>query len=131
MADKTTLLRAFNTHFFEFLADIITIFPENQDLKLANTSFETAKKANPTLIVKAWFSYVYTPYKDVIDVGNIDFFFEKDYGSDLSNVANANEIMKMIDKIRQPIKEMSGENRVHTTKYIQNLSQLSMLYSQA
>jgi hypothetical protein len=130
MADKTTLQRAFNTHFFEFLADIISIFPDNQDLKTANTSFETVKKANPTLIIKAWFSHVYSPYKDVIEAGNIEFFFDKDYGSDLSSVANANDIMKMIDKIRKPIKEMSDENRVHTTKYIQNLSQLSMLYSQ-
>jgi len=48
MADKSTLLRAFNTQFFDFLKDIMTIFPENQDIKLANTSFETNKKYNPT-----------------------------------------------------------------------------------
>jgi len=107
----------------------MSIFPENDDLKLAKTSFETAKKANPTLILKAWFNYVYTPYKDVIDAGNIDFFFEKDYGSDLSTLSNANEIMKMIDKIRQPIKEMSAENKAHTAKYVKNLSQISALYN--
>ena len=98
MSDKSTLLRAFNSQFFDFLKDIITIFPDNQDIKLANTSFETIKKANPTLILKAWYSYVYYPYRDVIDVGNIEFFFDKDYGSDLSIVPNASEIMKMIDK---------------------------------
>jgi len=129
MSDKTTLLRAFNNHFFDFLNDVMSIFPENDDLKLAKTSFETAKKANPTLILKAWFNYVYTPYKDVIDAGNIDFFFEKDYGSDLSTLSNANEIMKMIDKIRQPIKEMSAENKAHTAKYVKNLSQISALYN--
>ena len=131
MTDKTTLLRAFNTHFFEFVDDIINVFPDNADLKLAKTSFETIKRANPTLILKAWFNYVYTPYKDVIEAGNIDFFFDKDYGSDLAILSNAGEIMKMIDKIRQPIKDMSPENKAHTTKYIQNLSKLSMLYSQA
>jgi hypothetical protein len=130
MTDKTTLLRAFNTHFFEFVSDIVNVFPDNEDIKLAKTSFETIKRANPTLILKAWFSYVYTPYKDVIEAGNIDFFFDKDYGSDLSILSNAGEIMKMIDKIRQPIKDMSPENKAHTTKYIQNLSKLSMMYSQ-
>jgi len=129
MSDKSTLLRAFNSQFFDFLKDIITIFPDNQDIKLANTSFETIKKANPTLILKAWYSYVYYPYRDVIDVGNIEFFFDKDYGSDLSIVPNASEIMKMIDKIRQPIKELSDENKEHTKKYIQILSKLYMHYS--
>jgi hypothetical protein len=130
MSDKSTLLRAFNTQFFDFLKDIITIFPDNQDIKLANTSFETIKKANPTLILKAWYSYVYHPYRDVIDAGDIEFFFDKDYGSDLSIVPNASEIMKMIDKIRQPIKELSDENKEHTKKYIQILSKLSMHYSE-
>lgn len=128
MADKSTILRAFNTHFFEFLDDIIRIIPDNRDISVAKTSFETIKRANPTIILKVWYQYVYSPYKDVIEQGNISFFFEKDYGSDLANLNNAGEIMKTIDKIRQPIKEMSDENKAHSTKYIQNLSKLSMTY---
>jgi hypothetical protein len=125
MADKSTILRGFNTHFFDFLSDIISIIPNNHDILVAKTSFETIKRANPTIILKVWYQFVYTPYKGVIDQGNIDFFFEKDYGSDLATLNNADEIMKTIDKIRQPIKEMSDENK---TKYIQNLSKLSMTY---
>jgi hypothetical protein len=128
MADKSTILRAFNTHFFDFLDDIIRIIPDNRDISVAKTSFETIKRANPTIILKVWYQYVYSPYKDVIEQGNISFFFEKDYGTDLANLNNANEIMKTIDKIRQPIKEMSDENKAHSTKYIQNLSKLSMTY---
>jgi hypothetical protein len=128
MADKSTILRAFNTHFFEFLDDIIRIIPDNRDISVAKTSFETIKRANPTIILKVWHQFVYSPYKDVIEEGNISFFFEKDYGSDLANLNNAGEIMKTIDKIRQPIKEMSDENKAHSTKYIQNLSKLSMTY---
>ena len=129
MTDKTTILKAFNSHFFDFLADIISVFPDNQDLAVAKTSFETIKKANPTIILKAWKSYVYTPYKDVIDGGDITFFLEKDYSSDLSILANSGEIMKIIDKLRQPIKEMDDVNKEHSIKYIQNLSKLSMLYA--
>jgi hypothetical protein len=128
MADKSTILRAFNTHFFEFLDDIIRIIPDNRDISVAKTSFDTIKRANPTIILKVWHQFVYSPYKDVIEEGNISFFFEKDYGSDLANLNNAGEIMKTIDKIRQPIKEMSDENKAHSTKYIQNLSKLSMTY---
>lgn len=127
MTDKSTLMRAFNKHFFDFIDDIIGIFPENTDLASAKTSFETIKKANPSAISKAWFHFIYTPYKDVIDGGNITFFFEKDYSSDLANLSNSNEIMKIIDKIREPIRSMSDTNKEHSVKYIQNLSKLSVM----
>jgi hypothetical protein len=128
MTDKSTISRTFNTHFFEFLDDIISIFPENSEISTARSSFEMIKKANPSAIIKVWHSYVYSPYKEVINSGNIDFFFDKDYGSDLSNLSNSNEIMKIIDKIRGPIKSMGDANRAISAKYIQNLSKLSVLY---
>jgi hypothetical protein len=129
MTDKTAILRAFNTHLFNFLDDIIGIYPDNEELKYARTSFDTIKRANPTLIVKVWYTFIYTPYKPVIDAGNIEFFFEKDYGSDLLNVANSKEIMGIIDKIREPIRGMDAINRAHSAKYIKNLSQMSTMYN--
>ena len=130
MSNKTTFLRAFNIHFFEFLDDIIRIFPENVDIQASKSSFELIKRANPTAIVKAWTIYVYRQYKDVIDVGDIRFFFEKNYKDDLSTLANANEIMNIIDTLREPIRSMGIANQATTMQYIQNLSKLSELYSQ-
>ena len=129
MTDKTTILRAFNNHFFEFIDDILRIFPENTEVEFAKTSFQTIKQANPTVIIKSWFSLVYTPYSQVIDAGDITFFFEKDYSNDLSGVHNSQSILKMIDAFREPVKQMSDANRVHATKYIQNLSKLSKAYT--
>ena len=129
MTDKSSILRAFNTHFFDFIEDLHGIFPNNNDLVVAKTSFDTIKKANPTAIIKAWLKFVYHPYKDVIDNGDISFFFDKDYSDDLSTVTNANKILNIIDTLREPIKEMGDANKEHTTKYIQNLSKLSMLYN--
>ena len=131
MTDKSTVLRAFNKHFFEFIDDIITILPDEPEIVKAKVSFENIKKMNPTLICKTWFKVVYSPYKEVIDQGDISFFFEKDYASDLSNVPNAAEIMSIIDKIRMPIKSMDEVNRRHCTKYIQNLSKLSSVHNAA
>jgi hypothetical protein len=129
MTDKSSILRAFNTHFFDFIEDLLGIFPNNNDLVVAKTSFDTIKKANPTAIIKAWLKFVYHPYKDVIDNGDISFFFDKDYSDDLSTVSNANKILNIIDTLREPIKEMGDANKEHTTKYIQNLSKLSMMYN--
>jgi hypothetical protein len=129
MTDKSSILRAFNTHLFDFMDDLISIFPNNNDLVLAKSSFDTIKKANPTAIIKAWVKFVYHPYKDVIDNGDISFFFDKDYSDDLSTVSNANKILNIIDTLRTPIKEMGDTNKEHTIKYIQNLSKLSMMYN--
>lgn len=129
MSDKSTILRTFNTQFFDFMKDILMVFPDNAEILTANKYFETIKKANPTSILKAWNSYVYVPYKNVIDEGNISFFFEKDYQSDLSGLANNGEIMQMIDRIRIPLREMSDENKQHTAKYVQVLSKLSVIYT--
>ena len=129
MADKPTLSRAFNTHMSEFLTDIIGIYPDNPDIVQARSTFDTIKRANPTIVVKAWFKHVYIPYKDVIDSGNITFFFEKDYSQDVQVLSNASDIMKMIDKIREPIKSMDDANKEHCAKYIQNLSKISAIYN--
>ena len=129
MSDKSTVLRAFNTHFFEFVDDVIAVIEDNDELKYAKKSLETIKKANPTLIVKVWYSMVFIPYKDVIEAGNIDFFFDKDYKQEAAQFPNSDEIMKIVDKLREPIRQMNDVNKQHSMKFIQNLSQLSLLYS--
>jgi hypothetical protein len=129
MSEKSNILKAFNNHFFEFIDDILLIFPNNVDLLGAKKSFELIKRANPTAILKAWFSFVYSPYISEIEAGNISFFFEKNYADDLSILQNGGEIMKTIDSFRKPVSEMSDTNKEHTMKYIQNLSKLSLVYS--
>jgi hypothetical protein len=129
MTDKTTVLRAFNAHLFEFLNDIISILPDNVGLVTTKNSFEMYKKANPTLLIKIWYSYVYLPYAKIIDEGNLDFFIEKDYTSELSGLANAGNVSNAIDALRGQIREMSDTNRTHSLEYIQNLCKLSNMYN--
>ena len=129
--DKSTLLKAFNTHFFDFLDEIISILPENNEVKVARNSFDTIRRANPTSIAKVWNLHVHTPYSEIIENGDITFFFDKDYSKELITVQNNKTVLEIIDKIRAPLKSMSPENIVHSTKYMQNLGRLSALYIQA
>jgi hypothetical protein len=129
MADKKILLRTFNTHLFEFLDDIIRIFPDNLDIQTAKTSFLAIKQANPTIIIKTRVQYVYMPYKEIIDTGNMEYFLNKDYSGDLSALYNAKEVLKIIDTLRAPISNMTDQQKVFTMEYLQNLSKLSLLYS--
>ncbi len=126
----TNLVTVFNDHFSEFVDDIQSVFPDDADILTAKNALIAIRKANPKLIVKIWTNYVYTPYKQQIESGNIDFFLTKDYYNDLSKNDNADKIMESIDRLRTPIKDMSPENQAKTMKYIQNLSKLAMLVSQ-
>ena len=129
MKDKGTVSKAFNKLFFDFLEDIKTIFPENNDITYAKNSFETIKKLNTTALIKAWYLHVYSQYSSKIDSGDIEFFINKDYSQDLAGVTTGGDIIKMIDKIRGPISQMETVNKEHCAKYIQNLSKLSHLYN--
>ena len=129
MTDKSTVLKTFNTQFFAFLQDIITIFPENKDIASAKKSFEMIKMANPSLLIKVWLNSIYTPYATEIDQGDIQFFFDKDYSKDLNKVANSGEVLRVIDTLREPVRQMSPTNKEHTAKYLQILSKLSNVYS--
>jgi hypothetical protein len=129
MTDKKILLKTFNTHLFEFLDDIIRIFPDNLDIQTAKNSFMLVKQANPTIIIKTWVQHIYLPYKDTIDSGNIDFFFNKDYSQDLAGVSNSKEVLKIVDTLRGPVSSMTDQQKQFTAEYLQNLSKLSLLYS--
>ena len=89
---------------------------------------DTIKKLNATAIIKSWYTHVYVPYNEVIESGDIDFFINKDYSKELSDVSKGGDIIKMIDKIRSPIANMEKDNKSHCAKYIQNLTKLSMVY---
>lgn len=129
MTDKTMVLRAFNTHMFEFIDDMMSVFPDNVDIKTSRTSLEYTKKLNPTMIIKIWFSYVYSPYAAIIDAGDLEFFTNKDYSSDLSSFPNSRDILAAVDSLRDPIRGMSEENKTHSLSYIQNLCRLSNAYN--
>jgi hypothetical protein len=126
----TNLVTVFNDHFSEFVNDIQSVFPDDADILTAKNALIAIRKANPKLIVKIWIKYVYSPYKEQIESGNIEFFLTKDYSTDLARNDNADKIMESIDRLRKPIKDMSSENQSKTMKYIQNLSKLAMLVPQ-
>jgi len=131
MPDKSTLLKTFNTQFFSFLDDIKTIYPENKEIAKGKKSFEMINMASPSIIIKIWYSHVYQHYKEEINSGNVDFFIDKDYADDLSEIANANEVVRIIEIIKEPIRNMDEKNKQHTSKYLQVLSKLSELYNSA
>ena len=127
---SSNFVTIFNDHFNEFVNDIQSVFPDDADILTAKNALLAIRKANPKLIVRIWIKYVYNPYKEQIEAGNITFFLVKDYANDLARNDNSDKIMESINRLRSPIKNMSPENQAKTMKYIQNLSKLAILVPQ-
>jgi hypothetical protein len=124
---SNNILTAFNDHFAEFINDIHTVFPEDVDILSAKNALIAVRKANPKMIVKIWTTFIGGKYKAEIEAGNIDFFINKDYSSDVANASNSDKIMESINRLRGPISQMTPENQAKSMKYIQNLTKLSAL----
>ena len=129
-SEKSFIVKTFNDHFFEFFEDVLKILPDNMHIKTALRSFKTVSDLNKSILIKCWHKFVYMKYTDVINTGDITFFFEKDYSTDISHLSNSNNIMDIIDTIRQPVKDACENpvNNQHVDTYIQNLSRLSVAY---
>lgn len=125
-----SILTAFNNHFLEFLEDVHMIFPEDRNIKKAKTALEMMKKANPRLIISVWKEYITDIYKDRIERNDISFFLSKDYSQDIRNLGDTSKILEMIEKLRDPIRNMGETNQQKTMEYIRNLTKLSILYYQ-
>ena len=83
---STNLVTVFNDHFSEFVNDIHGVFPDDPDILTAKNALLTIRKANPKLLVKIWIQYVFSPYKNQIENGDINFIslyddihFHRDY----------------------------------------------------
>ena len=122
------ILPAFNNHFVDFISDIQSVFPENNDILVAKNSILAIRKANPKMIIKIWNTFVVSKYKDEIDKGNINFFVNKDYSHDLLDADNSSKIMDAIDRLRAPIQQMNSDDQLKAMKYIQNLTKLATIY---
>ena len=124
-----SIISMFNSHFENFINDVLTVFPENIDLKTAKNTFTLIQKTNPKILISIWFEHVAQPYGKQISKGNIKFFLDKDYNEDLTKaeVDNSDKIIKCIDNLRDPIRNMGEDNQKKSMKYIQNLTKLSKM----
>ena len=124
---SSNLTTVFNNHFEEFINDIQSVFPDDADILTAKNGLIAIRKANPKMIVKIWKTFIADKYRSEIASGDISFFINKDYSEDVVNSNGSDKIMEAINRLRQPVKNMTHENQAKSMKYIQNLTKLSVL----
>ena len=65
MSNNSQILKAFNDHFFEFIDDILRVFPDDTDLAATQLAFVNFRKMNPRLIIVAFKKYVIEKYSSI------------------------------------------------------------------
>ena len=124
---SSNILTAFNDHFVDFVTDIHNVFPDDVDILTAKNSLITIRKVNPKMIVKIWNTFIVGKYKKEIEEGDLSFFINKDYADDVSSAQNSDKIMETINRLREPIRQMTPMSQAKTMKYIQNLTKLAAM----
>ena len=125
----SSVVKAFNDHFMEMVEDIAGVFPDDMDI--AKKLLDCFTKMNPKILIRSWNKYVVSKYHKEIAAGQLSYFLDKDYTEDLASSSEAKRIMTAIDRLRSPIKSMSPDvNQEKILKYLQNLSKLTLAFSQ-
>ena len=126
---KKFIYKTFNTEFTNFLDFIISLFPDKDELKSFKTAITFLIKYNPSNLIYLWNYYVTIPYNDIIQKGDFNYFENKNYSTDVKDLKeNAEYVLKTYNEMRENISKTSEENKKISMKFIQNLSNLSLLY---
>ena len=124
-----SIAKAFNNHFMEFLEDVSVVFPGDKNIKASKFYSKGVISMNPSLNIKAWFTYCVKPYETEIENGDFSFFIDKDYNTDLKySKDKSDSIISAIDTIKEKAQQMTDDNKEKIIKYLQNLSKLSKMY---
>lgn len=127
--DKEQILNIFNAQFKEFIEDISRVFPDNADILTMKVTIKQLLAITPKIVYKGYKKHVVDPYRSEIQLGDINFFIDKDYKSDLNkNGSTNNIILDKIDCLRQPVREMNKVEQEKVIKYMQNMTKLCDLY---
>ncbi len=128
MATKKGLIKAFNTHFMEYVNDVERLFPNDDSINTAKNAVIAMKKINPKITISIWYKFITLPYDSYITNNDITFFENKDYSEDVKDTIYSKQILNAINRFRQPIKQMVPVDKNKSMKYIQNLTAISKLY---
>jgi hypothetical protein len=142
--DKSQLLAIFNKQFKEFVDDFARVFPNNKDISLIKMSIGSLLMIKPSIVYKGYKKFVVDIYRDYLEAGDINFFIDKDYKSDLHTIEESSQfselkklgpssdiMLEKIDALRGPVREMTEKEQANVIKYMQNMLKLSDLYEAA
>ena len=123
---NTSVVSSFNNYFEEFVKSIRCVFPDMEDLEIAEKAIQKIRKINPKLVLISFKKYFLEPYANQIENGDITFFIKNDYSY---IVGDNRSILDKIDILRVSVGQMSPNDQEKVVLYIQNLKRIADLYN--
>jgi len=129
--NKTHILKIFKIQLKQFISEIIEVFPNEDDIKSLNTIVLTFCKYNPLKLIEIWNYYIASPYMDMINKGDFNYFENKNYSDDLKDLkGNSGYVLHSYNRMRSSISKLDNDKKLMAMKYIQILTKLSSIYFQ-
>ena len=125
--NQKTLKELFCNQLLEFMDDILTIFPNNLDLKTGKTFIVGLTKVSKRKLIGIWKTSVLDIYEEAIMKGDKEYFINKDYTEDLGE-GGTDKMMSVVEDVRVLIRNTSEENKDKAIQYLQNLTKICKLY---
>ena len=128
--DKNQIVATFNKHFMEFIVDIERVFPEDTDIITLRKSLNKSLIIMPKILIRMFNDYFVALYSPEIEKGDLDFFINNDYRAKHGYKPTDDVwVIDKIDVLREPVRNMSPEEKANVVQYLQNLKKLSDLYN--
>jgi hypothetical protein len=129
--NKSQIVDAFNKHFIEFIMDIERVFPNDSDIMSTRKTINKSLILMPRALIKMFNEHFVKLYSNQIENGDISFFIENDYRKQ-HGYKEDDQVWALdkIESLRQPVKNMSEEEKKKVVKYLQNLKKLAELFNQ-
>ena len=129
--DKKAYFSSFNRTYFELLKMMKEQVQDNKDFKRFYNQNLFVKRTNIKLLIRTWYEHITYFYKEPIFRGNIQFFLDKDYSSDMSknrDFSNTYSIDTYIQYFKSVYESLDKKQVDTFVSKVQELTQLSNLY---
>lgn len=124
--DKNNIVSVFNTQITSFINDLISVYPNDNDLYTFKTSIKMLLLYDENKVINMFKEFVYSKYKLQIENRDSDFFLQNDYKDILAQTkTDTPEItVQLINKIKSYWVSMSNDNKEVVWKYFTVLIKL-------
>ena len=130
--EKKEVFRAFNKLYFEMLEFMNeNVDDKNKSFKIFYRKNYLLKRANIKLFIKKWYENISILYYNEILDGDIDYFLNKDYNSDLEKTGELKNELSMsyhIEYMKNIYYSLDKKLVDKFILYVQKITQLSVLY---
>lgn len=123
-----SLVKLFNSQFTDFLQDMISVFPEDKDIKTAKFMHSNMCSLTPSVPIKLWYSNIYVNYYDDLEKDGFNSLYTKNFEDVVNTYDDANTILEMIHLIKTRATTLSDSNKDKVLQYMINLCKISKMY---